>query len=166
VTARGGQERRERGDEEEAKHGRYGEGVVSIAAKVSRDHGARERERPEEGHRTLADITHHPTSFSTAVHGTVFARRSDVVRRLAAGDRLLLVPDPPGAEVPAVWVHAVGGDVVGHLPVQVAAWLAPRMLTGTRCRARVEHVGTDDVASWNRLIITVECSDVVQSTAD
>ena len=165
MTARGGRQGRERDDEEEAKHGRFGEGVVSIAAKVNRDHSAREPELPEEKHRTLADITHHPASFSTAVHGTVFVRRSEVVRRLAAGDPLLLVPDPPGAEVPAVWVHAVGGDVVGHVPVQVAAWLAPRMLAGTRCQARVEHVGTDDVASWNRLIIAVECSDVAESEA-
>lgn len=105
------------------------------------------------------DLSGHPATFSTAVHGTIFGRRMDVVHRLAAGDVLLLVPDPPGAEVPAVWVHAVGGDVVGHLPVQVAAWLAPWMLEGGRCRARVERIGSDDVASWARLVIVVECVD-------
>ena len=48
--------------------------------------------------------------------GTVFAERSAVVRRLTPGDRLILVPDPPDTDEPAVWVHATGGDVVGHLP--------------------------------------------------
>lgn len=81
----------------------------------------------------------------------------DVVRRLHAGDPLLLVPDPPGAEVPAVWVHAEGGDVVGHVPVQVAAWLAPWMLSGGRCRAIVLTVLPDEVASWKRLVMEVRC---------
>ncbi len=93
--------------------------------------------------------------FSTAVHGTVFGERTRVVHRLHAGDAVLLIPDPPGAEVPAVWVHAVGGDVVGHLPQQIAAWLAPWMLEGGRCQARVESVGTDDIASWRRLFVHV-----------
>lgn len=93
--------------------------------------------------------------FHTAVYGTVFGRRMDVVHRLHAGDRLILVPDPPGTENPAVWVHASGGDVVGHLPYAISDWLVPWMLDGGRCRAEVERVGTDDVASWRRLIIRV-----------
>lgn len=93
--------------------------------------------------------------FSTAVHGTVFADRTRVVHRLHAGESVLLIPDPPGAEVPAVWVHAPGGDVVGHLPQQIAAWLAPWMLDGGRARAQVESVGGDDVASWRRLVLRV-----------
>ena len=109
-------------------------------------------------------LSHHPTTFSTAVHGTIFGRRSEVVKRLAPGDTLLLVPDPPGAEVPAVWVHAAGGDVVGHLPVQIAAWLAPWMLEGGRSRARVERVGSSEVASWTRLVIVVECDDASGGT--
>ena len=80
----------------------------------------------------MPDLEHHPASFSTAVHGTVFAGRMEVVHRLQGGDELVLIPDPPGAEVPAVWVHARGGDVVGHLPVQIAAWMAPWMLAGGR----------------------------------
>jgi hypothetical protein len=91
------------------------------------------------------------------VQGTVFAQRAEVVHRLHPGDPLILVPDPPGVEVPAVWVHARGGDVVGHLPLQVAEWLAPWMLEGGRCRAEVERVGTDDVESWRRLVIVVQC---------
>ena len=99
----------------------------------------------------------YPQPFRTAVLGTVFGKRTDVVHRLRAGDRLILVPDPPGAQIPAVWVHARGGDVVGHLSLQIAAWLAPWMLDGGRCGAYVEKVGSDDVESWRRLVVRVEC---------
>ncbi|MBI2797335.1 MAG: hypothetical protein HYX65_11605 [Gemmatimonadetes bacterium] len=95
--------------------------------------------------------------FDTPVLGTIFAARMDVVRRLQAGDRLILVPDPPEAQIPAVWVHAAGGDVIGHLPLQIAAWLAPWMLEGGRCGATVQKVSGDDVASWRRLVIAVHC---------
>jgi hypothetical protein len=98
-----------------------------------------------------------PEEFSTAVHGTVFAARSQVVDRLQEGESVVLIPDPPGAEVPAVWVHAHGGDVVGHVPQQVAAWLAPWMLGGGRCQASVESVAGAEVASWRRLVIRVRC---------
>ena len=57
------------------------------------------------------------------------------------------VPDPSA--------HA--GDVVGHLPLQIAAWLAPWMFAGGRCGAWVEKVGSDDVESWRRLVVRVEC---------
>jgi hypothetical protein len=97
------------------------------------------------------------TPLQTAVHGTVFAGRAAVVQRLRPGDRLILVPDPPGDEPPAVWVHAEGGDVVGHLSLHVAALLAPWMLDGGRCGAYVERVGGEDVASWERLVVRVEC---------
>lgn len=93
----------------------------------------------------------------TNVHGTVFAARRAVIARLQQGQPLLLVPDPPQAEEPpAVWVHVAGGDVLGHLPVQIAAWLAPWMLSGGRARARVLHVHGEEVASWNRVEIEVE----------
>lgn len=102
-------------------------------------------------------VVPHTERFESPVHGTVFAGRAAVLDRLRPGDRLILVPDPPGAEVPAVWVHAVGGDVVGHLPVHVAAWLAPWMLAGARCAAAVLAVCGSDVASWERLTIEVNC---------
>jgi len=95
--------------------------------------------------------------FDTPVYGTVFGRRTDAVRRLRAGDHLILVPDPPGIDEPNVWVHAPGGDVVGHLSPDINAWLAPWMLDGGRCGAVVVRVGGDDVASYKRLIISVRC---------
>lgn len=93
--------------------------------------------------------------FDTPVYGTVFAARSAVVRRLRAGDAVLLVPDPPGVEQPSVWVHAVGGDVVGHLAPDINRWMAPAMLEGRRYSARVRSAGGDDVPSFERLIVEV-----------
>ena len=98
--------------------------------------------------------------FQTPVYGTVFGRRASVVHRLKVGDRLILVPDPPGTDDPSVWVHAAGGDVVGHLSPDVNSWLVPWMLNGERYGAVVRHRGGDDEASWRRLIITVRSVDV------
>jgi hypothetical protein len=95
--------------------------------------------------------------FDTPVYGTVFGQRAAVVRRLHVGDRLILVPDPPGTDEPAVWVHAPGGDVVGHLSPDINSWLAPWMLAGGRCGAVVVQLGAEDVASYKRLIINVRC---------
>ena len=95
--------------------------------------------------------------FDTAVYGTVFGRRTEVLRRLKPGDQLILVPDPPGTDEPNVWVHAPGGDVVGHLSPDINAWLVPWMLEGVRCGATVAAVAGDEVASYKRLIITVRC---------
>lgn len=93
--------------------------------------------------------------FRTPVYGTVFAQRTEVVHRLQSGDRLILVPDPSGADPQTVWVHARGGDVVGHLSPDVSAWLAPWMLAGSCYSAEVTEIRGDDVASWKRLVITV-----------
>ena len=112
--------------------------------------------RREEAPR-LSTLPSYADHFRTAVHGTVFAHRTEVVHRLKEGDPLILVPDPPGTDVPAVWVHAQGGDVIGHLPLQIAAWLAPWMLAGGCCGAWVEKVGSDDVESWRRLVVRLEC---------
>lgn len=98
-----------------------------------------------------------PEPFHTPVLGTVFADRAAVVQRLHPGDRLILVPDPPETDDPAVWVHAAGGDVVGHLPFEIGARLVPWMLGGGRCGAVVDKVGGEDVESWRRLIVTVDC---------
>jgi hypothetical protein len=94
--------------------------------------------------------------FWTPVYGTVFARRTEVVHRLHPGDRLILVPDPPGTYPPNVWVHARGGDVIGHLSPDVNSWLAPWMLAGWCYGAEVMEVLGDDVASYKRLVIKVQ----------
>ncbi len=102
--------------------------------------------------------------FRATVHGTVFGNRTDVVHRLHEGDRLILVPDPPGTDNPSVWVHAAGGDVIGHLPYEIGAWLQPWMLAGGRCGAVVEKVRGDDVASWKRLVIDVSLHEPAAAT--
>ena len=99
----------------------------------------------------------HNEHFRTPVHGTIFGQRTEVVHRLHAGDRLILVPDPPGTDDPWVWVHAPGGDVIGHLPPDISRWLVPWMLEGGRCSAYVDKVHGDDVESWRRLVIEVRC---------
>jgi hypothetical protein len=62
-----------------------------------------------------------------------------------------------------VWVHARGGDVVGHLSPDVNAWLAPLMFDGRCYGAEVVEVRGDDVASWKRLVITVRRARVLKS---
>ena len=98
--------------------------------------------------------------FQTPVYGTVFGRRSEVVHRLQEGDRLILVPDPPGAYPASVWVHARGGDVVGHLSPDVNSWLAASMLSGACYGAEVAEVRGDEVASYKRLVINVRAVGV------
>lgn len=99
------------------------------------------------------------SDFTAQVYGTVFAGRTEALRRLAVGDALLLVPDPPGVDEPAVWVHAPGGDLLGHLSPDLNAWLAPAMNGTSRCRATVEAIDHDpSVPSWKRLTIHVHCS--------
>ena len=105
----------------------------------------------------MSSILPRTREFDTPVYGTVFGRRTDVLHRLRIGDRLILVPDPPGIDEPNVWVHAPGGDVVGHLSPDINAWLVPWMLDGARVGAVVTQVRSDDVASYKRLIITVQC---------
>jgi hypothetical protein len=97
------------------------------------------------------------SEFRTPVYGTVFAKRSAVVQRLRPGASLILVPDPPGVDDPSVWVHAAGGDVIGHLSPDLSAWLVPWLLAGHRAHAVVATVGGADVASWKRLVIEVRC---------
>ena len=103
----------------------------------------------------MSSILPDTPAFETPVYGTVFAQRAAVVRRLKEGDQLILVPDPPGVDEPSVWVHAPGGDVVGHLSPDVNRWMAPRMIGGALYGASVRSVGEPDTASWKRLVITV-----------
>lgn len=78
-----------------------------------------------------------------------------MLQRLRPGDRLILVPDPPGTEPLWVWVHAPGGDIVGHLSPDLSSWLAPAMLNGRCYAAQVAELRGGDVASWKRLTIAV-----------
>jgi hypothetical protein len=96
--------------------------------------------------------------FDAPVYGTIFAGRAAVVRRLAPGDLLILVPDPPGVDLPSVWVHAPGGDVVGHLAPDINRWMVGEMLRGARYSATVQAVGEDETESWRKLVISVRRS--------
>lgn len=98
-----------------------------------------------------------PDHFFATVHGTVFGERSRYVDDLEEGDELLLFPDPPVADDPGVWVHAREGDLIGHLPPEIEAWLAPWLLRGGLVSARAVRVSGDDVPSWRRVLIEVRC---------
>jgi hypothetical protein len=100
-----------------------------------------------------------PAVFRTTVHGTVFGQRAGHLVELEAGDPLVLIPDPPGEEEPAVWVHLPTGDPIGHLPPEINAWLAPWLLRGGRASATTMKVGDAGVPSWKRLLIEVRCRE-------
>lgn len=95
--------------------------------------------------------------FRATVHGLPFGDRSRHLRRVSPRQELLLIPDPPG-DVEDVWVHIEGGDPLGHLPREIASWLAPWMRRGGLARARVLKVGDETVPSWKRLLVEVTCA--------
>lgn len=122
----------------------------------------------------MSSILPDAARFETPVYGTIFAERALAVQRLHGGDALILVPDPPGiddaaddadpdprlvVEEPKVWVHATGGDVLGHLSPDINRWLVPRMLAGARYTAAVLTLGDPAQESWRRLVIEVRRSD-------
>jgi len=98
-----------------------------------------------------------PRTFRSTVHGTVFAGRDRLLEDMHPGDRLVLIPDPPGEEEPEVWVHLQSGDPVGHLPPEISRWLAPWLREGGRAVARALRVRGADVPSWRRLLLEVSC---------
>jgi hypothetical protein len=102
---------------------------------------------------------HRPQTFRTTVHGTVFGERAAHLDALEPGDRLVLIPDPPDEEDPAVWVHLQEGDPIGHLPPEINAWLAPWMLRGGAASAVAVRVRGAEVPSWKRLLIEVRCRE-------
>ncbi len=104
-----------------------------------------------------------PATFRTTVHGTVFGERAAHLHEVEQGDTLILIPDPPMEEDPAVWVHLAGGDPVGHLPPEINHWLAPWLLRGGTATATAVRVRGDDVPSWKRLLIEVHCEAAATS---
>jgi hypothetical protein len=98
-----------------------------------------------------------PDRFRATVHGSVFGSRTEHLERIEAGDALLLIPDPPVEESPAVWVHRTSGDPVGHLPPEIASWLVPWMQRGGRATATALRVKGPEEPSWRRLLIEVVC---------
>jgi hypothetical protein len=100
-----------------------------------------------------------PRTFRTTVHGIVFAHRAEHLDHLQPSDPLLLIPDRPEQEEPAVWVHLPSGDPIGHLPPEINAWLAPWLLRGGRAAAVALRVGDADVPSWKRLLIEVRVEE-------
>jgi hypothetical protein len=98
-----------------------------------------------------------PRQFRSTVHGTVFAGRDRHLERMHDGDRVVLIPDPPGQEDPEVWVHLESGDPVGHLPPEISRWLVPWMRSGGKAVARALRVHGSEVPSWRRLLVEVSC---------
>lgn len=101
----------------------------------------------------------HPATFRTTVHGTVFGERAAHLDTLEPGDRLVLIPDPPWEDDPAVWVHLQAGDPIGHLPPEINAWLAPWLLRGGAASAVAVRIKGAEVPSWKRLVIEVRCRE-------
>lgn len=99
-----------------------------------------------------------PATFTTTVHGTVFGERAAQLATVAEGEALVLIPDPPMEADPAVWVHRAGGHPLGHLPPEIAAWMATWLLRGGAASATVLRVRGNDVPSWRRLLIEVRCA--------
>lgn len=91
------------------------------------------------------------------MHGTVFAGRDRYVDELHAGDEVRLVADPPVQDAPEVWVHLPSGEPIGHLPVEIGAWLWPWMTRGGVAQARLLRVRGAEVPSWRRLLVEVSC---------
>ena len=100
-----------------------------------------------------------PRRFRATVHGTVFGDRTRHLEGLAAGEALLLIPDPPGQEDPDVWVHLTTGDPIGHLPPEIGHWLAPWLRQGGGASVRMLKLGDADVPSWRRVLVEVDCRE-------
>jgi hypothetical protein len=98
-----------------------------------------------------------PRAFRSTVHGTVFGGRDRHLEGVRDGDVLRIVPDPPGQDVPGVWVHLPTGEPIGHLPPEIAVWLWPWLSGGGAAEARAAHVGGRDEPSWRRVVVEVRC---------
>ena len=106
-----------------------------------------------------------PSQFRATVHGTVFAGRDRHLSAMNPGDRVMLVPDPPGQTDPEVWVHLESGDPVGHLPREISSWLCPWLQRGGAASAVALAVHGSDTPSWRRLLVEVHCADAAHAHA-
>ena len=104
------------------------------------------------------DVRNIPPVFRATVHGLVFSERQRALEEVRPGDALVLIADPPGGDEESVWVHRQSGDILGHLPPDIGAWLAPWMRAGGAASATTLKVGGADVPSWKRLIVEVRCA--------
>jgi hypothetical protein len=100
-----------------------------------------------------------PTCFRATVHGTVFCERARHVSRVSPGDELLLIPGPPIDDDPGLWIHLPGGELIGHLPPEIEAWLTPWVLGGGRATATAVRVRDETEPSWRRLVVEVRLRD-------
>lgn len=101
-----------------------------------------------------------PRRFRATVHGTVFAGRDRHLSAMHPGDRVVLIPDPPGQTDPEVWVHLESGDPVGHLPPEISSWLWRWLRHGGGVSAVALSVHGSDTPSWRRLLVEVHCGGV------
>ena len=106
-----------------------------------------------------------PRQFRSTVHGTVFAGRDRLLSVMNPGDRVVLVPDPPGQTDPEVWVHLETGDPIGHLPPEIGCWLWPWMRGGGAASAVAVAVHGADTPSWSRLLVEVCCEEEAGASA-
>ena len=106
-----------------------------------------------------------PSQFRATVHGTCFAGRDRHLSALHAGDKVVLIPDPPGQTDPEVWVHLEAGDPVGHLPREISSWLWPWLSEGGAASAVAIAVKGSDTPSWRRLLVEVHCSESAEHAA-
>jgi hypothetical protein len=98
-----------------------------------------------------------PREFRSTVHGTVFAGRDRHLDAMQPGDRLVLIPDPPGQTDPEVWVHLEAGDPIGHLPREISSWLWAWLNDGGAASAIALKVCGAETPSWRRLLVQVCC---------
>lgn len=98
-----------------------------------------------------------PTTFRATLHGTVFSDRERHLEAMEVGEFLKLRPSLPVEITPQVWVHLENGELVGHLPMEIADWLAPWLQAGGLARAKALRVSSDEVPSWRRVLVEVEC---------
>jgi hypothetical protein len=100
-----------------------------------------------------------PATFRSTVHGTVFAGRDRFIEKVAEGDLLRLVADPPVQIDPEVWVHLESGEPIGHLPAEIGRWLWPWLSGGGVAKAVAVRVRGAEEPSWSRLLLEVSCLD-------